>query len=103
MEQLYSVNTYLANKVTCNPTLPAVTSNTPITLKADSGASQTYLKPEHAYILENYKRIINGPEATLPNNERIKPEGAGLLPLTNSMKLQSLVYPKLTSKSLLSV
>ena len=40
-------------------------------LKADSGATQHYLKQEDSTILENYTKINNDPKVSLPNNTTI--------------------------------
>ena len=72
-------------------------------LKADTGASKTYLKPQHQKYLENFELLKHGPIATLPNNEKIEAKGRGMLPLTPTMKIPSLIYDRLTSESLLSI
>ena len=80
-----------------------VTSNILPVLKVDSGASKTYLKPEHKKFLTEVRNLNNGPRATLPDNTLIQASATGNLPLHSDLALQSLVYPKLTSESLLSV
>ena len=80
-----------------------VTSNNIPVLKVDSGASKTYLKPEHKTFLENVRHLNNGPRATLPDNTMIQASTTGNLPLHSDLTIPSLVYPKLTSELLLSV
>jgi len=86
-------------------TLPtAVTSaNTKDILKADTGASKTYLKPDHKKYLQNFELLKNGPIATLPNNEKIQAMGKGELSLSQKLQIPSLIYDRLTSESLLSI
>ena len=86
-------------------TLPtAVTfTNSKDIFKADTGASKTYLKPQHKKYLHNFKLLKNGPIATLPNNEKIQATGQGLLALSPKLKIPSLIYDRLTSESLLSI
>ena len=47
-------------------------------MKADSGASRTYLRPQHQKYLQNIQLLHNGPTATLPNNNKIKATVPGL-------------------------
>ena len=79
-----------------------VTLNNDI-LKADTGASRTYLQPKHQHHLSNLSNLQNGPVATLPNNEQIKAMAKGNLRLHPELNIESLVYPKLSNESLLSI
>ena len=36
-------------------------------MKADSGASKTYLKEDHKDFLQNHRTLKHGPTATLPD------------------------------------
>ena len=69
----------------------AVTSISKDVMKADLGATKTYIKPEHAKYLEEYNAGHYGIQATLPNNEKIYAEGSGKLRV-NKLKLPALVF-----------
>ena len=87
-----------------NMPLPSVafTFNRDI-MKADTGASRTYLKSEHEKYLLNTKILTHGPTATLPNNEQIKASTQGILPLHSAVRPTALIYPALQNESLLSI
>ena len=72
-------------------------------MKANTGVSKTYLKKEHEKYLKNLLKLQNGPEATLPNNTRIKAIAKGILPLHPSLFPKALIYPQLHNESLLSI
>ena len=72
-------------------------------MKADSGASKTYLREKHSKYLNNSQVLYNGPKATLPDNSSIQASMQGNLPLHESLTLSSLVYPALNNESLLSI
>ena len=57
----------------CDKPLSSVVSsiNSDI-MKADTGASRTYLKSDHEKFLINKNKLNNGPKATLPNNDTIQ-------------------------------
>ena len=72
-----------------NILLQTVASNLPLhhdIMKADSGASKTYLQEKHKTYLLKQQLLSNGPEATLPNNSKTRASLQGKLPL----------YPKLS-------
>lgn len=79
--------------------------NKPVTLKADSGASNHFLTERDAPIFHKKKRVINGPPATLPNRQHIYPTIDGNLPLPSLSPnaTSTYVYPQLTNSSLLSI
>ena len=52
--------------------------------------------------LDNAKTLKYGPQAILPNNEKIQASHQDHLSLHPKLNLNALVYPKLHSKSLLS-
>ena len=72
-------------------------------MKADSGASKTYLQLRHVQYLLSSRTLINGPTATLPDNTKIKASTQSFLPLCENLMLESLVYPSLNNESLLSI
>ena len=51
-----------------------------ITLKADSGASNHYLKDSHIHALKNVAPLLDGPRVMLPNEATIKATHSGNLP-----------------------
>ena len=74
-------------------------------MKADSGASGTYLMETHAKKLHNLQQTTNGPAVGTPTGIRIEPNKNGNLPfdgLSEEAK-QAHVFPELTSASLLSM
>jgi len=81
---------------------PKFISHNPI-LKADSGATQTYLQLKHANFLQDKYRLSNGPHATLPDNTQIQATMQGKLPLHPSLSPTALVYPNLNNESLLCI
>ena len=72
-------------------------------MKADSGASRTYLKEAHKDFLKKHQSLRHGPAATLPDGTQINATSQGNLPLHTSLDIQALVYPHLTNESLLSI
>ena len=87
------------------PILP-VASNfipKPPILKADSGATKTYIQSKHAHFLQNKYQLKDGPYATLPDNSKIQATIRGTLPLHPSLAPTALVYPNLNNESLLSI
>ena len=75
-------------------------------MKAETGASRTFLKQGDITKLVKIKKLIDGPIATLPNSANIKVTHKGLLPLHNTLSDQAkdaLVYPEITNESLLSI
>ena len=53
--------------------------------------------------MTEYKKLLNGPKATLPDKTTIEAKGQGILKIHKSLPIPALVYPKLTSESLLSI
>ena len=80
-----------------------VTSSTPDIMKADSGATITYLKSEHKKYLHNVEPLLHGPHAILPNNTSIQASASGNLQLHSKLKHSALIFPELHSESLLSI
>ena len=75
-------------------------------LKADTGASGTFLKEEHAKYLHNACPAITGPKVHLPNNTILRPSHHGVLSLHDSLanpNLNAYVLPGMTNESLLSI
>ena len=57
--------------------LNAVSSSKHAYMKADSGATRTYIKPEHSSYIQDVKSLINGPEAILPDGSTIQASQQG--------------------------
>ena len=72
-------------------------------MKADSGATTTYLKEEHSKFFCNLHILQNGPRAVLPDNTTIAASAQGELPLHPLVTPKALIYPHLKSESLLSI
>ena len=76
------------------------------TLKADSGATNHYIKPIHERYLISVEHVHNGPLVRLPNNEQLPITKKGLLPLPtvpSQRAQQANILPLLTNSSLLSI
>ena len=73
------------------------------TIICDTGASNTYFKPNHKQYLQTCFKIHNGPQASLPDNTTIKASHQGTLLLHPKVKINALIFPKLTNESLLSI
>ena len=99
----YSCN-HISSKNSVAPNNAFSTSNS-VVLKADSGASGNFLKSKDKHILRHRQKITNGPIATLPDQSTISPEEHGHLPIdhVSDKATSSLVYPKLSNSSLLSI
>ena len=72
-------------------------------MKADSGASKMYLRPNNINYLIDQKNLVNGPTTALPNNAKLQASTQGIIPLENILKAEALVYPILNNESLLSI
>ena len=96
-------NTYIGKYLLYNLFSNVVTSNRQDIMKADSGASKTYLKSAHKIYLQAMQTIKHGPRAILPNNEAIQANLQGNLPLHRDLNPQALVFLNLESESLLSI
>ena len=57
-----------------------------IIAKGDSGATNHYWRKDDRKFLENVKHI-QGPEDTLPNNECIKSDQQGQLPISEKLSV----------------
>ena len=75
----------------------------PALLKADTGASATSVKLEHAKYLSNLNKTNQGPRVHLPNNTILRPSHTGTLSLNDSPKIHTYVLPEMKNESLLSV
>ena len=77
-----------------------------ITLKADTGASKNYIKPNEKYILSERKQISNGPQVKLPDGTAMSTLETGILPLDQFLSKTAKtgnVLQGLTNSSLLSI
>jgi len=92
------INNYLTNKSVVNHLPTVVTSTNRIIMKADSGATTTYLKEEHSKFLRNLHILQNGPRALLPDNTTIAASAQGELPLHPLVTPKALIYPHLKSE-----
>ena len=74
-------------------------------LKADTGASGTFIKETHKHYLHQLKKSTLGPQVHLPNNTILQPSHEGILSLNDSpsTNLKAHVLPGMTNESLLSV
>ena len=89
-----------------NQLLSVASNNTySSSLIGDSGASKHCLKSVDENILTTSKIIHNGPKALLPDCSLLSPSKDGHLPIgdLSPTATHSLVYPKLTNASLLSI
>lgn len=96
-------NTQFCNLVNnLNPNIPPLLQYKPIA-KGDSGATKTYLTPEHATLLQNTQRNDNI-EVVLPNNDTLKSTTSGELniPELSTMGRQAYVLNGLNN-SLISL
>ena len=94
---------YLRKYYLNNLSSSVVTLDKPDCMKADSGASETYLKKEHKKYLPQTQTLPDDPKAILPNNTTIQAISKGNLPLHATFKHEALVFPALQSESLLSI
>ena len=84
--------------------LSAIPSSNQFLLKADSGASQHYIRPQDCTMLQNMKDV-SGPSVYLPDMTKITADRTGLLPIPHlsSSARSAHVFPNLKSASLLSL
>ena len=94
---------YLRKYLLNNLSSSVVTLEKPDCMKADSGASKTYLKKEHEKYLHTMTDLAHGPKAILSDNSSIQAISKGLLPLHSTFNHEALVFPALKSESLLSI
>ena len=71
------------NNTCVNQTLTGIPPNlsSSICLKADTGASKTYVRPTDKKILQQRRSIANGPQVQIPNGANMRTIESGLLPL----------------------
>ena len=55
------------------------------TLKADTGASKTFIKTSHQHLLHSVTPLHTGPDAHLPDGTVIHPTSVGVLPFTTKL------------------
>ena len=72
-------------------------------LKADTGASSTFLKQEHKKYINHPINIQNGPQVHLPDNTTLTPTLKGSITLNDSLTMNSFLLPGMKNESLLSV
>ena len=72
-------------------------------LKADTGASGTFIKSDHRHYLQNLSPLQHGPVVHLPNNHTLKTTHQGILQLNDSPHIQTYVLPGMKNESLLSI
>ena len=68
-----------------------VTSSIPV-MKADSGASQTFIKKEHSHFLQDLVPLNKGPEAILPDKSRIQASNKGSLSFSLPHNIKHLFF-----------
>ena len=86
-----------------NTSMSSVAPNNVDIMKADSGASRTYLTSNHAKYLKEKQYLHHGLIATLLNNDKIRATEQGKLSLHPQLQPQALTFPGLTNESLLSI
>ena len=69
-------NTCLTKKLTVFPPLQPK-----VTLKSDSGATKTYVRPQDQVVLFDQQKIVNGPRVGIPNGMNMQTIENGFLPL----------------------
>ena len=108
MDNNSKLKTYLFTKLNTNPfrflKLSKIPPSTTHLLKADSGASQHYIRPQDLDILQNVQQIA-GPSVYLPDMTKITATQCGSLPIPNlsPTACKAHVFPRLQSASLLSL
>ena len=75
----YKNNSYLDNNIIHDLPSHFVSSHNVDVLKADPGATKTYIKEIHKHNLKQYQAIKNGPRATLLDKASIEAKGQGKL------------------------
>ena len=88
------------------PVAPILHISPHITAKADSGATNHYLKSEHIPSLTKVIPLFHGPSAILPNNTTITAIHQGTLPFASALSRKAkkaLVFPGLSNESLLLI
>ena len=71
------LNTHIHTELTVIP--PNYSSN--VCLKADTGASKSYIRPKDKNILHNRINVTKGPSVQIPNGTNMKTIEKGILPL----------------------
>ena len=102
--------TYLCNKknkiTTCINSVTPPDNQTPITAKADTGATKTYLMPSHGHLLDQLTDPTGSPSVTCPNKATLQPIAKGILhlhPALSTTAQTATVLDKLRSASLISI
>ena len=96
-------NTYLQSTLT---TIPPKYNKNEVILKADSGASKTYIRPQDQHILNKKQLTTKGNEVTIPNGTSMTTTTTGILPLHPSLSYHATignVLKGLNNVSLLSL
>ena len=96
------------NNTCVNKTLTEIPPkhNSSICLKADTGASKTYVRPMDKDILQQRATIKNGPKVQIPNGVSMTTTETGILPLHQNLSTQAQsgnVINGLNNASLLSI
>ena len=96
------------NNTCINKTLTGIPPkhNSSICLKADTGASKTYVRPMDKDILQQRATIKNGPKVQIPNGVSMTTTETGILPLHQNLSTQAQsgnVINGLNNASLLSI
>lgn len=75
-------------------------------MKVDSGATKTYLKPEHMTYLKNVTTLLDSNKVFLPNNTSLTPTQSGVVdfyPALPQKSQEARVVPGLSKSSLFSI
>ena len=75
-------------------------------MKADSGATKTYLKPAHTTYLKKVTKLLDPQDIYLPDNTSLTPTHTGVLDLHPSLPDEAQlarVVPGLSNSSLFSI
>ena len=91
--------------ITHKLTKTSVAQTKPILLKADTGASRHYVRTTDTNNLDNVQQNRNLIKVHLPNNEVLKSNMTGLIPVSGLSKpaKEAQTLPSLTNTSLLSI
>ena len=95
-------NKYKNDEVNTYKPLSQYSSSVDI-LKADTGASSTFLKHEHSKYLHNPINLTNGPKVYLPDSTTLSPNIQGTITLNDSLPNNFFVLPGMKNESLLSI
>ena len=87
----------------CSPTKK---SESAITMKADTGALKTYIKPIDSTILKESNKIAHGPQVLLPNGADLRIIRTGKIPIHHHLSndaQKAYILKGLSNSSLLSI